>query len=51
MKHPIFHPGDEARVGPQAYDRRMIGRVCRIESLASPIEGEWIYIVSTASGM
>jgi hypothetical protein len=51
MKHPIFHPGDEARVGPQAYDRRMIGRVCRIESLASPIEGEWRYIVSTASGM
>lgn len=51
MKHPTFHPGEEARVGRSAYDRRMIGRVCRIESVASPIQGEWRYVVSTASGM
>lgn len=51
MKHPTFHPGEEARVGPCAYDRRMIGRACRIESIASPIEGMWRYVVSTPSGM
>lgn len=51
MKNPSFIPGEEARVGPQAYDRRMIGRVCKIESIVTPIDGEWRYAVSTASGM
>jgi hypothetical protein len=51
MKHPAFHPNEEARVGPYAYDRRMIGRVCRIEEIKPPIEGEWRYLVSTPSGM
>lgn len=51
MKHPTFRPNEEARVGPQAFDRRMIGRVCRIESIVSPIEGEWRYVVSTPSGL
>ena len=51
MNHPKFHEGEEARVGPYAYDRRMIGRTCRVESIKSPIEGEWRYLVSTPSGM
>jgi hypothetical protein len=51
MNHPIFHVDEEARVGPYAYDRRMIGRVCRIEEIKPPIEGEWRYLVSTPSGM
>lgn len=51
MKHPVFHPGEEARVGRSAYDRRMIGRVCRIESIASPIGGMWRYVVSTPRGL
>lgn len=51
MKQPLFHPDEEVRVGRSAYDRRMIGRMCRIESIKSPIEGEWRYLVSTASGM
>jgi hypothetical protein len=51
MKHRRFHKGEEVRVGPQAYDRRMIGRVCRIESVKPPIEGEWRYLVTTESGL
>lgn len=51
MKHPIFHEGEDARVGPQAYDRRMIGRVCTVESIKAPIGGEHRYGVTTKSGM
>lgn len=51
MKHRRFHEGEEVRVGPQACDRRMIGRVCRIEGLLRPVYGEHRYTVSTASGM
>lgn len=51
MKHPVFRPNEEARVGPEAYDRRMIGHMCRIESIVSPIAGEWRYVVSLASGL
>jgi hypothetical protein len=51
MKHRRFHEGEEVRVGPQACDRRMVGRVCKIEGLLRPIEGEHRYTVSTASGM
>lgn len=51
MNHPIFHPNEEARIGPHAYDRRMAGRECKIESLVSPEQGEWRYAVSTQSGM
>lgn len=51
MSYPKFHEGEEARVGPAAYDRRMVGRTCRIESIKPPAEGEWRYLVSTPSGM
>lgn len=51
MKHRMFHEGEEVRVGPQACDRRMIGRVCRIEGLLRPIYGEHRYTVMTESGM
>lgn len=51
MKHPKFHPEEEARIGPAAYDRRMIGRVCKIEDIKTPIEGEWRYLVTTESGL
>lgn len=51
MKHRRYHEDEEVRVGPQAYDRRMIGRVCRIEGLLRPIEGEHRYTVSTAGGL
>lgn len=51
MKHPVFHENEEVRVGRSAYDRRMIGRMCKIESIKAPIEGEWRYLVTTASGM
>lgn len=51
MSYPLFHPDEEARIGPYAYDHRMIGRVCKVESLVSPIGGEWRYAVSTPSGM
>jgi hypothetical protein len=51
MNNPMYRPDEEARIGPYAYDRRMIGRACKIESVLSPIGGEWRYAVSTASGM
>lgn len=51
MRHRKFHEGEDVRVGPQAQDRRMIGRVCRIEGLLRPMEGEHRYTVRTASGM
>lgn len=51
MSNPKFIPGEEARVGPAAYDRRMIGRVCKVEGIKAPVEGEWRYLVTTASGM
>jgi hypothetical protein len=51
MKHRRFHEGEEVRVGSQAMDRRMIGRMCRIEGLLRPVYGEHRYTVSTASGM
>lgn len=51
MKHPLFHPAEEARVGHQAFDRRLIGAVCRIESIKAPIAGEWRYLVTTPSGL
>lgn len=51
MKHHRFHEGEEVRVGRQAHDRRMIGRVCRIEGLLKPVFGEHRYTVMTESGM
>lgn len=51
MKHPIFHPDEEARVGPQAYDRRMIGRCVDVKCVMRPIDGEHRYGVKTQSGM
>lgn len=51
MKHPIFHVDEEVRVGPQAYDRRMIGRHCKVTGIMKPIGGEHRYGVKTPSGM
>jgi hypothetical protein len=51
VNHRMFHEGEDVRVGPYARDRRMIGRVCRIEGLLRPIEGMHRYTVSTESGM
>lgn len=51
MKHRKYHEGEEVRVGPQAFDRRLIGAVARIEGLLSPIDGEYRYTVITASGL
>lgn len=51
MKHRMFHEGEEVRVGPYACDRRMIGRIARIEGLLRPIHGEHRYTVSTESGL
>lgn len=51
MSYPLFHEGEEARVGPAAYDRRLIGRVCKIESIKAPVQGEWRYLISTESGL
>jgi hypothetical protein len=51
VKHPIFHPDEEARVGRTAYDKRLIGAVCKIEAIKAPIYGEWRYLVTTPSGL
>lgn len=51
MSNPAFNPGDDVRVGPYAYDRRMIGKVCRVERIVSPILGEHRYAVSAPGGM
>lgn len=51
MSNPVFHPGDEVRVGPYAYDRRMIGKVCKVEGVLPPIQGEHRYAVSEPGGM
>lgn len=51
MSYPAFHPGERARIGPYAFDRRIVGESCVIERIASPIYGEYRYGVSTDSGM
>lgn len=51
MSHPIFHIDEEARIGPAAYDRRMVGRLCTINRMLPPLGGEHRYAVSTKSGM
>lgn len=51
MSNPVFHPGEQVRVGPYAYDRRMIGKVCRVERIVTPIYGEHRYAVSAPGGM
>jgi len=40
VKHPISHIDEEVRVGPAAYDRRMIGRMCTIV-LESTLRKVW----------
>lgn len=50
MNYPLFHVGEAVRVGPEAYDRRMIGRVCKVESIKAPVQGEWRYLISTERG-
>lgn len=51
MKHPIFHHDEEARIGPYAHDKRLVGRCCTIRIMMKPIAGEHRYGVKTASGM
>lgn len=51
MSNPMFQQGEEVRVGPYAYDRRMIGKVCRVERILAPILGEHRYAVSAPGGM
>lgn len=51
MNYPLFHVGEAVRVGPEAYDRRMIGRVCKVESIKAPVQGELRYLISTESGL
>lgn len=51
MTYPKFHVDEEARVGPYAYDRRMIGRTCTVKCIMKPIGGEHRYGVRTPSGM
>lgn len=51
MKYPIFHPDEEARIGPQAYDRRMVGQDCTVRCIMKPIAGEHRYGVKTDDGM
>lgn len=51
MTCPIFHPGEEARVGRAAYDRRMIGAMCTVKCVMKPIGGEHRYGVKTPSGL
>lgn len=49
--YPKYHIGEEVRIGRQVADRRMMGRVCRIEGFLRPIHGERRYAVSTESGL
>lgn len=51
MSNPMFQQGEEVRVGPYAYDRRMIGKVCKVEGVLSPTYGEHRYAVSEPGGM
>jgi hypothetical protein len=51
MKHPIFHPDEEARIGRYAHDSRLIGQGCTVRCLMKPIGGEHRYGVKTESGM
>ena len=45
MSYPIFHPGEEARIGPYAHDRRMVGKHCEITGTLAPLYGEHRYSV------
>jgi len=51
MNYPIFHPDETARIGPYAYDRRLVGEDCTIVTLMKPIGGEHRYGVRTDSGI
>lgn len=51
MKHRRFHEGEEVRVSMDACDKRMRGRVCTVDEWHRPIQGQYRYTVSTASGM
>lgn len=51
MKHPAFYVDEEVRVGPSAFDRRMIGRQCTVKRVLRPIGGEYRYAVETVTGM
>lgn len=45
MKHPIFHPDEEARIGPYPHSGILCGRECKILRSLDPIYGEHRYLV------
>jgi hypothetical protein len=45
MTHPIFHPGEEARIGPWPHSGVLCGRECKIVRSLDPIYGEHRYLV------
>lgn len=50
MKYRIFHPDEAARIGPYAYDKRLVGQDCTIRCVMKPIGGEHRYGVKTKAG-
>lgn len=51
MKHPIFHPDEEARIGPYAHDRSLVGQICTVQCLMKPIGDEHRYGIKTDGGV
>ena len=45
MKHPIFHPDEEARIGPYPHSGSLCGRECKVLRNLAPICGEHRYLV------
>ncbi len=51
MKHPIFHPDDEARIGIAATDPRVRGQHCTVLKRLKPVWVEHRYVVKTDAGI
>jgi hypothetical protein len=45
MKHPIFHPGEESRVGRYPADRSLAGLECTIVGPLDDSDGAWRYLI------
>lgn len=45
MKHPIFHPNEEARIGPYPHSADLCGRECKIVRDMGMVYGEYRYLV------
>lgn len=45
MKHPIFHPDEEARIGQFTHGGVLCGRECKVLRNLDPIYGEHRYLV------